>query len=327
MGRVSVAAVVLGVLAVQAHSSVLPDSAGSGPVVLCFGGDVLLGGHYEAGMASNVTGAFRNLQLLRDADIAMVNLENPITAHAKKVPKPFNFRMQHRFITALQTGGIDIVNIANNHIFDYGADGLFDTINDLDSAGIRHVGAGRNRAEAHEPVVMRKNGRSIGFLSYYGGGEAPAAGARTPGVARRVLADVLEDIRLLRLKRKVDYIVVNLHWGTEKSRFPDRGQISFAHALIDGGANAVIGHHPHVLQGIEEYHSGIIAYSLGNLIFGGNGVSSYDTGLLRLVLSSAGTAWDFVPVRVDDWCAAPLHGPDSARVAGNMTMLSLYLTP
>jgi poly-gamma-glutamate capsule biosynthesis protein CapA/YwtB (metallophosphatase superfamily) len=319
----------LGVLAAVASApgGELSDSAAAPPLVMCFGGDVLLGGYYETAMVNDVTGAFRGLDLLRNADIAMVNLENPITQRGKRVEKPYNFRMKKRFVAALKEGGIDLVNIANNHIYDFGAEGLYDTIAELDSAGILHVGAGKTRAAAHEPVILRRKGRSIGFLAYYGGGEAPAAGLRSPGVARRVLRDVLADIRDLRLKGKVDYIVINLHWGTEKSRFPDEGQKAFARALIDGGADAVVGHHPHVLQGIESYHNGIIAYSLGNFIFGGNGRSTYDTGLLRITVSPGEASWEFLPVRVDNWCAAPLHGDDSSRVAGNMVMLSRYLMP
>jgi poly-gamma-glutamate synthesis protein (capsule biosynthesis protein) len=266
--------------------------------------------------------AFHDFGGLAMADIAMVNLENPVTTRGKRVPKPYNFRMHPRFLRALTDCGIDIVTIANNHVFDYGKEGLFDTISYLDSSGVKHVGAGRDYREAYRPVLFHIRGRTIGFLGYYGGGEAPGAGKNRPGVARRDLPRVRDAILALKNTLHADYIVVNLHWGTEKARFPDNEQSAFARNVIDAGADAVIGHHPHVLQGIERYHDGVIAYSLGNFIFGGNSRSSYATGLFEIRLGPGNPRYAFLPVGVEDWRARMLTGGDSLRGVEEVAKLS-----
>jgi poly-gamma-glutamate capsule biosynthesis protein CapA/YwtB (metallophosphatase superfamily) len=292
------------------------------PVVLRFAGDVLLASHFETEMADSAGATFRALARLGGADATVVNLECPVTTRGTKVTKPFNFRMNPRFLSVLTGGGIDIVSIANNHIYDFGPRGLLDTISYLDSVGVRHVGAGRNFAEAHRPVIDTLKGREVAFLAYYGGGEAPGAGKTTPGVARRDLALISADITKLNGAGGHPFIVVILHWGTELAKHPDGAQVAFAHALINAGANAVIGHHPHVLQGIERYHGGVIAYSLGNFVFGGNDRDTYDTGLLEIRLEKAGPAYSFIPVRIDRWRATAASGADSLRLVDAMRNLS-----
>jgi len=287
---------------------------GDSSVVLRFGGDCLLAGHFENAAGDSVGLPFTGFDLLRDADIAMVNLECPITTRGVKVQKPYNFRMHPKYIASLEIAGIDIVNIANNHIFDYGNEGLFDTILYLDSARVLHVGGGRDRAEARRPIVAMIKGRKIGFVGYYGGGEAPVAGENSPGVAVRSIQVILDDIRVLRQRDSVDFVVVTLHWGTEKAEFPDEGQKRFARAVIDGGADAVIGHHPHVLQGIERYKSGVIVYSLGNFVFGGIDRASYDTGLFEIKIVRQTTTYTFLPVGVRHWNVRALHGTEAERV-------------
>ncbi|HET6273244.1 MAG TPA: CapA family protein [Bacteroidota bacterium] len=290
------------------HRDSLAFVAPQDSVILLFGGDCLLTDHYLASVGDDVSWAFRDFDILRRADVAVVNLECPVTTRGTRMPKPFNFRMQPRHLSALRFAGIDIVNMANNHIFDYDRVGLFDTISYLDSVGIKHVGAGRVAAEAHRPVIIETKEGRVAFLGYYGGGEAPAAGRRTPGVARRELSLIQRDVEHARIVEHADYIVVNLHWGNEKAAIPDQWQQELAHGIIDAGANAVIGHHPHVLQGVEEYGDGVIAYSLGNFIFGGNSRSSYDTALFEIVLNEKGAHHRIVPVQVTNWQARELTG-------------------
>ena len=309
-----------------------PDSANSSnrasadslqfPVTLRFTGDLLLASHYESDMWDSSQATFRALYRLGGADVTVVNLESPVTTRGARIPKPYNFRMHPRFLPALTGGGIDIVSLANNHIYDYGPRGLLDTISYLDSVGVRHVGAGRNSLEAHRAVIDTIRGRDVAFLAYYGGGEAPGAGKSSPGVARRDLPQVCSDIRNLRNEARSRYIVVILHWGTERATFPDRPQVAFAHALIDAGADAVVGHHPHVLQGIERYGGGVIVYSLGNFVFGGNDRDTYNTGMFEIRLGAGGTGYSFIPVRIDRWRASLLSGADSLRLIGSMRKLS-----
>ncbi len=294
----------------------------TGAVVMRFAGDCLLGAHYERAAADDPSMAFKGFDLFRTADIAVVNLENPITTRGTKVTKPFNFRMHPRFVSVLTGAGIGVVSIANNHVFDYGEQGLLDTFSYLDSAGIRYVGAGRTRADAHRPYFFNRNGRNIAILAYYGGGEARVATDRRAGVARRELGAISADVRALRLADRNMYVVVILHWGTEKAEAPDATQQSFARALIDAGVDAVIGHHPHVLQGIERYRDGVIVYSLGNFLFGGNGRHTYDTGVFEITLGNNGPAYRFIPIGVRSWHLRVLTGDEADRVTNKVRGLS-----
>ena len=284
------------------------------PVTLLFGGDCLLAAHYQDAVGDDAGFAFRGFDLLRSADVSMLNLECPITERGARIPKPFNFRMRPSFTPVLAKAGVTLVNIANNHIFDYGPQGLFDTISYLDSAHVLHVGAGRDAREAYRPVVINVRGIRIGFLGFYGGGEAPGATDRSPGVARREIGRIVDAVRALRNRDSAAVVIVSLHWGTEKAVMPDEGQQAFAHQVIDAGADAVIGHHPHVLQGIERYKSGVIVYSLGNFLFGGNSRSSYSTGLFEMTISGASRMYRFIPVGVSGWRLSRLAGADSADV-------------
>ena len=305
-------------------STAAGDSATETPLVLRFGGDCLLADHYEEAVGENGDSAFAGFNLFNTADLSCVNLECPVTVRGEKIKKPYNFRMNPAFLTALNRAGIDIVNIANNHIFDYGRQGLFDTISYLDSVGLWHVGAGRTEQEAETPVIVQAGKRRIGFQGYYGGGEAPVASGPNPGVVPRSLPVILADIDSLRTRDSVDYVVVILHWGTEKATAPDIGQIQFAHALINGGADAVIGHHPHVLQGIELYKSGVIVYSLGNFVFGGNSRDTYDTGLFEIALGERSVNYRFIPIRLEGWKLRTLPGREAEDVRSRVSKLSSF---
>jgi poly-gamma-glutamate synthesis protein (capsule biosynthesis protein) len=291
-------------------------------VVIRFGGDCLLAGYYEDSAGDSVNLAFSGFDLLESADIAMVNLECPVTTRGQRVQKPYNFRMHPRFLSALTSAGVDVVNIANNHIFDYGTVGLFDTISYLDSVGMHHVGAGRNAKQARAPVILSVNGKRVALLGYYGGGEAPKATASKPGVADRRIDVIRSDIEKLRRQNAADYIVVNFHWGTEKAETPDQDQVEFAHEIIDAGADLIIGHHPHVLQGIEKYKAGTIAYSLGNFVFGGNSRDTYDTALFEVRLGDQGPAFRLIPIRIDKWRAKELSGAEADKVIERVQELS-----
>lgn len=297
------------------------NSQDSSRIVLRFAGDVLLGGHYERAAGTDVGMAFHGFALLKTCDAAIVNLENPVTTRGEKASKPFTFRMHPRFLKGLKEAGVFAVSLANNHVFDYAQEGLDDTFRWLDSSGIQYLGAGRNRADAHKPLVIEKGGQRIAVFGYYGGREAPAAGRNSGGVAFRDLRSVIRDIKMAR-ENGASYIVVILHWGTEKEEQPDASQRWFARSLIDAGADAVIGHHPHVLQGIERYRSGVIVYSLGNFLFGGNSRSTYETALFEIVLQAPVPAYRFIPVGVKNWHLVELAGKDSLRVWERVRRLS-----
>jgi poly-gamma-glutamate synthesis protein (capsule biosynthesis protein) len=291
-------------------------------IVLHFGGDCLMAGHYEDAAGTNPDMAFRDFKLFHTSDVAMVNLECCVTTRGEPVAKPYNFRMRPSYLGALKRGGITLLNLANNHIFDYGNEGLFDTIDYLDSAGVDHVGAGRNREEAHTPVYFEKAGIKIGFMGYYEGGEAPAATANEPGVATRTVSAIRADIRRMKERDGADFVILTFHWGVEKADTVEEWQRQFAHRAIRAGADLIVGHHPHVLQGIERYRGGVIAYSLGNFIFGGNSRHTYRTAVLEVRLNKSGEKYKLIPVQVRRWRASVLRGGGGEEILTRVRTLS-----
>lgn len=293
-----------------------------GAVISYFAGDCTLANHFEDFVGGRLDYPFQRLSLLPRSDVFMANLENPVTYRTQKVKKEFNFKMNPRYLSVLQSAGINVVTLANNHTLDYGPEGLLDSIHYLDSVGIKHVGAGRNLAEARKPVVLEVKGLRIGFLGYFGGGTF-AAGVSRPGVAPRFEATLRNDIQRLRQNDKVGYVVVNIHWGKEKALYPQQWQISLAHLAADAGADLVVGHHPHVLQGIEKYKNAVIAYSLGNFLFGGNTRSTYDTAILKVELARDLTRISVIPIHVEDWQPRVCSDLEGDRIVNSVRKLSL----
>ena len=272
---------------------VLPMLLGAAPpgMTMLVSGDVTLGYHYEEYVDEQVkkgqpkdemlAWGFRQVgPLTRKADLFVANLECPFTGRGEKIPKNFNFRARPELVAALVAGGVDVVSLANNHLVDYGPEGLYDTLNTLDTQHIAHFGAGRTLAEARTPAIVEKNGVTIAFLGYFFLGdrniEPPQviATGDQPGVAGHfsdtaaLIEMVQADVRAA--KTKADHVVPFFHWGREAKGSPEPYQIEVAHAAIDAGASLVLGSHPHVLQGLEVYKGATIAYSLGNFVFGGN---------------------------------------------------------
>ncbi len=205
---------------------------------------------------------------LEQYDFVFSNLETPITDDGKMLAeKPYIFALDPDYASVLNTVKLDAVSIANNHIMDYGRTGLENTLQWLDKYGIARAGAGRNLEEARKPAIFRAGTTDIIILAY---NERPPAefdaGARTPGAAPLDMHVLKEDIR--RHRTSTNLVLVSLHWGIEQTLYPRSYQVRLARAIIDAGADAIIGHHPHWPQGIEIYRSKPIFYSLGNFING-----------------------------------------------------------
>lgn len=205
-------------------------------------------------------------------NITVGNLETSITtAGTKWEDKQFNFRSDPKNLKAMEEAGIEVVSLANNHTLDYGYDGFIDTLNHLDKSKIKRVGGGINRKEAMEGVIIEENGVKIGILGF--SRVVPSvdwyAGNNRPGIVGAYDAHidgVLE--RVKELKKETDIVVLSIHWGVELSTIPREEEIALAKKLIDSGVDIVMGHHPHVLQGVEIYKGKPIFYSLGNFVFG-----------------------------------------------------------
>ncbi len=291
-------------------------------VTLCFTGDVTFANHFENYVKNRFDYPFKNFDVLHNADLAVVNLENPLTRRDCPREKTFVFKARPEYVRVLQNGGVDIVNLANNHIYDYGAQGLFDTIEFLDEAQIAHMGAGKDLAAARKPVIRTVKNIKIAFLAYYGlrphSGCHPATND-SAGTALRFLPYIRRDIR--KIRDSVDYVIVTFHWGIEKEHYPQDDQIYFAHKTIDYGADAVIGHHPHVLQGVESYKGKIIAYSLGNFIFGGNSRSYETSAVLKLILSQSSSATimaEIIPVEIKFWQPHLAKGKHATQILDDL---------
>lgn len=206
--------------------------------------------------------------LLRSAHIAFGNLEGPLTDRGTAHEKQYVYRASPANVApALARAGFDVVSLANNHILDYGVEGLHDTVGALEEVGIHHCGAGDTLAEARQPALLEANGVRVAVLCY--SLTYPAefwAGPNQPGTAFGHEDHVRADVAAAR--KRADVVLVSFHWGQQGSSTLRPYQRQLGHAAIEAGAAAVIGHHPHVLQGIERYRDGVILYSLGNFVFG-----------------------------------------------------------
>jgi poly-gamma-glutamate synthesis protein (capsule biosynthesis protein) len=261
-------------------------------VVITFAGDV-----YPQ-VLKGAPGAV--LQKLRDrtagSHLIFCNLESPITSHNVRTPgkkardlsarKDFALRSDRGTGILLKKAGFNVAGLANNHVMDYTGQGLMDTMEELDSLGIRFCGAGKNRADAESPVLVDAGGARAAFMSF--SEIAPPlshAGEDYCGIA--AISYPPGDDDLQRISRSVqaarglgaDFVIVSLHWGKEGSSRMEAYQQKFARQIIDSGADCVIGHHPHVVRDVESYKGSVIAYSLGNYIFSS---SDRKTRLLRV---------------------------------------------
>lgn len=184
-------------------------------------------------------------------DLTTVNLETPLTTATAKAAKKFRFKGDPSYTKILQLANIEAVNLANNHTYDYLEQGYKDTIRHLGNANIGYFGNGHN-------YIKEIKGIKVGALGYEGWDDTQS-----------LRLQIHRDIQALK-KQGAAIVIVHFHWGVERSEIPLESQQALARYTIDSGASVILGHHPHVVQGIEEYKGKFIVYSLGNFMFGGN---------------------------------------------------------
>ena len=286
-----------------------PVRAQNDPAIrFCLAGDIMLGrgvkrmsdrygpGYPFAGTCSLTAGA----------DLTIGNLESPLTSAENQSTSPWHFKGDT--ITAaleLKKAGFDMVSLANNHALDCGSQGLFNCTGVLDTAGIAYGGLARTMVDPSgdtvilaRPSYLRVKNKKIGLVAFcepylldiakdHGAGNiAPADSAC---VARSIAA----------IRDSCDIIVASFHWGFEYKDHPARTQKKLGRLAIDRGAKLVHGHHPHVLQGVEFYNGGLIAYSLGNFIFDQNNQICRESALLFVELKGDSlTAVSMVPLEI-----------------------------
>jgi poly-gamma-glutamate capsule biosynthesis protein CapA/YwtB (metallophosphatase superfamily) len=206
---------------------------------------------------------------LSKADVAIGNLESMLSSRGtRNTDKDVTFRGHPAAIEALRIAGFDALSLANNHTMDYGPEPVADTIAALGKAGIGYAGAGPNRTAAWKPATIERSGAKVAYLAYTH--ILPAGflvGENSWGVAsgKMDMSLITEAVRAA--KKTHDYVIVSFHWGVEYEDYANGDQVKKAHQVIDAGADMVLAHHPHVIQGVEYYKGRLIAYSLGDFVF------------------------------------------------------------
>ncbi len=237
---------------------------------LAFVGDIMLDrgvkGMVNKYFNGDYSQIFVNAGELKDYDVLFGNLEGPVSDKGNKVGSIYSFRMDPAILPILNNVGFDIVSFANNHVGDWNVAAFTDTLNRLNQNNILFIGAGVNYGTAKEVTVISKNGIHFGFIGLTDvGPEWIKAGENNPGILLASDPNLSEIIK--EAKSKVDFLIVSFHWGDEYETIHNSRQEYLAKKVIDAGADAVIGHHPHVVQDIQYYKDKPIFYSLGNFVF------------------------------------------------------------
>ena len=230
-------------------------------ILLSFTGDCILGTDeffaWDTGLPAyyDLYGSeyfLKNVRsIFEEDDLTIVNMEGTLTEETTRVDKQFAFKGDPEYVKILTSSSVEAANVANNHSHDYGEKSFQDTVQTLEENGIKTFGY-------DDVAVLEVKGIRVGMFGIY---ELDDHLERIP--------QVKQDIAKLK-DQNVDIIVAVFHWSNELVTVSDENQVTLAHLAIDEGADVVVGHHPHVVQGIDEYKGKMIAYSLGNFCFGGN---------------------------------------------------------
>lgn len=277
------------------------ECADIGQVVMDFTGDINLSEGWSTteymdsqanGMEDCMSSAL--MEEMRNVDILMINNEYTYSTRGEPLEgKTYTFRANPERVKVLETLGADIVSVANNHVYDYGAEALVDTLETLENAEIPYVGAGRNLADAMKPVSFIANGRKITIVSATqierSTNYTKEATENSPGVLKTLNPDKFITV-IEKARKNSDYVIVFVHWGTEGTNHYGSDQVTLGRQFIDAGADVIIGGHTHCLQGFEYYNGKPIIYSLGNFWFNDK---TLDTGLSQVVIHTDTNEIDF----------------------------------
>ena len=235
------------------------------------------------------------LSIMNNADIMVANNEFTLSNRGTRLNKAYTFKGDPKRASIYKEMGVDLVSLANNHIYDYGHDAFIDTLNTLKSQDIAFVGAGNNIEEAKKPYYYIINGYKIAFLNATRAEKniiTPEATLNKEGVFRCYDPSLfIEEIQ--KAKQESDYVVALIHWGKEQSHTLEQVQIDTGKKYIDAGADVLVGSHAHVLQGMEIYNGKLIAYNLGDFLFND---WTTETGILNVNIANDGKlSYKFIP--------------------------------
>ena len=228
-------------------------------------GDIALVGRYQDNPSPAPFEPVRHL--FKQCGLVIANLECPLTDTGTSPPGKCTLRANPGWAAVLKDAGVDVVSLANNHIMDYGPEGLVNTIRALDDAGIQWVGAGENNDQASQPLYLERAGYKIAILARSSVEvKSPCyADEHQMGAAFLDAAELTD--RIFECRQNADLVLLLPHWGLEEYAYPPPTQRKEARVLIDSGADVIFGGHPHVLQGVEEFGEGFVRHSLGNFVF------------------------------------------------------------
>jgi len=242
---------------------------------MLFVGDIMLSSQRGVGKQIKEKGDYtypflKIADVLKSADLTFGNLEGPISFRGKDQGGQYSFRADPKTAFGLVSAGFDVLSIANNHIFDWGEDAFKDSIYILKANGIDPVGGGMNYSDANKPLIKKIKDTKVAFFAYsmidYDIGKFEAT-LDVPGKSSFNEEKLTREISRLKSSGDADIVVVSFHWGNEYEKRSHSKQQEIAYSMIDSGADLIIGHHPHVIQEVEKYKDGWIAYSLGNFVF------------------------------------------------------------
>ena len=284
------------------------------PVTLAFGGDVHFEGAIESRLSANPATTFGPIaNVLKRADLAVVNLETAITERGTPAPKDFTFRAPPSALTALKSAGVDVATMANNHGQDFGLVGLRDSLAAAKAAKFPVVGVGRNADEAYRAHLVTVKGQRIAVIGATQVLDSSLAAAWTAGEDKPGMASAYEEATLLAAvkaaRAAADTVVVDLHWGRELVNCPIDRQRALAPKLVAAGADVVVGSHAHLLLGGGYLRGAYVHYGLGNFVFYSRGGVTAQSGVLLLTTQGrAITASRWVPATISGGIPIPLTG-------------------
>lgn len=300
-------------------ASPVPSASSPAPAdfTLAVAGDVHFTGRTAPLLRDPATAVGPIAPVLRDADLALLNLETAVTERGTPEPKEFHFRAPATAYTAVRAAGVDAVSLANNHVLDYGRVGLADTLDAATAAGMPVFGAGRDAAAAYAPWITTVRGTRVavlGFSQITTLADSWAARDDRAGVALTFdLARVRAAVALAR--SRADVVIAFNHWGPEGSACPSDRQKEFLAVLVAAGVDIVLGAHAHVLQGAGWSGRTFVSYGMGNFVWYGTSRST-ETGVLMLTVRGRDVVrWDLVPAVVSaSGQPVPLTGEAGERV-------------
>ena len=267
------------------------------------------------------------VKILKDSDISVANNEFTISNRGSKMPgKMYTFRGAPERIAIYEEMGIDLVTLANNHVYDFGEIAFNDMIDSLDEYKMPHIGAGKNIDEAKKPYYFIVNGYKIAFVNATRAEKnilTPEATTTNSGVFR--CYDPTELINTIKeTKAKSDYVIALIHWGREDSHELGQVQIDTSKDYINAGADAIIGSHAHMLQGIEFYNHKPIFYNIGDFIFNNE---DKDTGIAQIkILDNGEMEYSFIPAYQSNEYTKILYDSEKARIIKNLNSWSINAT-